>query len=63
VDCEHPNDGVVRVVGPPVRLSDTPGAVRTPAPLLGQHTDQILQERLGVGVDEISRLRAVGAIG
>jgi len=63
VDCEHPVAGAVSVVGPPVRLSDTPGAIRTPAPLLGQHTDQILRERLDVSVDEISRLRAVGAIG
>ena len=63
VECEHPVAGSVRVVAPPVRLSETPGAIRTPAPLLGQHTDQILRERLGFRVDEISRLRAVGAIG
>ena len=35
------------LVGPPVRLSETPGGIRTPAPLLGEHTDEVLRERLG----------------
>ena len=63
VECEHPIAGKVRIVGPPVRLSETPGAIREPAPLLGQHTDQVLRERLGLGDDEIARLRRAGAIG
>jgi crotonobetainyl-CoA:carnitine CoA-transferase CaiB-like acyl-CoA transferase len=63
VECEHPVAGTVRMVGAPVRLSETPGAVRTPAPLLGQHTDEVLRERLGLGDDEIERLRRAGAIG
>ena len=40
VEHEHPVAGKVRMVGVPVRLSETPGAIRTPAPLLGQHTDE-----------------------
>jgi len=63
VECEHPVAGVAKVVGPPVKLSETPGAVRTPAPLLGQHTDQVLRERLGLSHEEIARLRHAGAIG
>ena len=63
VECEHPIAGKVRIVGPPVRLSGTPGASREPAPLLGQHTDQVLRERLGLGDDGIARLRRAGAIG
>ena len=63
VECEHPIAGKVRIVGPPVRLSETPGAIREPAPLLGQHTDQVLRERLGLGDDGIARLRRAGAIG
>ena len=51
------------MVAPPVRLSETPGGVRTPAPLLGQHTDDVLRERLGLGEAEITRLRAIGALG
>jgi hypothetical protein len=37
--------------------------VRAPAPLLGEHTDLVLRERLGLGDDDIARLRRAGAIG
>jgi crotonobetainyl-CoA:carnitine CoA-transferase CaiB-like acyl-CoA transferase len=50
------------MTAPPVRMSDTPGSVRTPAPLLGEHTEQVLRERLGINDDEIARLRANGVI-
>jgi crotonobetainyl-CoA:carnitine CoA-transferase CaiB-like acyl-CoA transferase len=63
VACEHPVAGAVRVVGPPVRLSATPGSVRTPAPLLGQHTDEVLRDRLGLSDRAIERLRREGVIG
>jgi formyl-CoA transferase/CoA:oxalate CoA-transferase len=63
VECEHPTAGKVRVVGPPARLSETPAGVRRPAPLLGEHTDEVLGERLGLDDAEIERLRNVGAIG
>jgi crotonobetainyl-CoA:carnitine CoA-transferase CaiB-like acyl-CoA transferase len=63
VECEHPVAGKVRMVGAPVKLSDTPGTVREPAPLLGQHTDAVLRERLGLDAAEIARLRAAGAVG
>jgi crotonobetainyl-CoA:carnitine CoA-transferase CaiB-like acyl-CoA transferase len=41
---EHPKAGTVKVVGPAVRLSETPPAVERPAPLVGQHTAEILAE-------------------
>ncbi len=63
VESEHPTAGKVRMVGPVVRLSETPGAVRRPAPLLGQHTAEVLRERLGLDDAEINRLRDAGAIG
>jgi crotonobetainyl-CoA:carnitine CoA-transferase CaiB-like acyl-CoA transferase len=63
VESEHPVAGKVRMVGVPVRLSETPGAVRTPAPLLGEHTDEVLRERLGLDPDAIAQLRRAGAIG
>ena len=63
VTCDHPVAGPVRVVGPPVRLSDTPGAVRAPAPMLGQHTDEVLRQRLGLDDDALDRLRRTGVIG
>lgn len=41
---EHPTVGPIRVMGTPIKLSATPGAVRTPPPTLGQHTEAILAE-------------------
>jgi crotonobetainyl-CoA:carnitine CoA-transferase CaiB-like acyl-CoA transferase len=50
------------VVGVPIKLSDTPGSVRTAPPMLGQHTDSILRE-LQIGDEEIEHLRDQGVIG
>jgi formyl-CoA transferase len=44
VEVEHPVEGTIKALGIPVKLSDTPGAVRRPAPLLGEHTEEILRE-------------------
>jgi crotonobetainyl-CoA:carnitine CoA-transferase CaiB-like acyl-CoA transferase len=44
VEVEHPVEGTIRALGIPVKLSDTPGAIRRPAPLLGEHTDEVLRE-------------------
>jgi crotonobetainyl-CoA:carnitine CoA-transferase CaiB-like acyl-CoA transferase len=63
VEIEHPVAGKVKVVGPPARLSETPGSVRTAAPLLGEHTEQVLRERLGLDERRIGALRAAGVIG
>ncbi|MGP3999410.1 CaiB/BaiF CoA transferase family protein [Streptomyces sp. 8N706] len=41
---EHPTEGAIRSVGIPVRFSATPGSVRRPAPLPGEHTDEVFQE-------------------
>ena len=63
VDVEHPRAGKIRVVGVPVRLSATPGSVRTPSPALGEHTAEVLSELLGLDTAEIDALRAAGALG
>jgi len=54
---EHATLGAVRVLGVPVKLSDTPGTVRTAPPTLGQHTDQILRTDLCLTDAEIAHLR------
>lgn len=61
VELEHPVAGKVKNIGVPVKLSLTPGQIRYPAPLLGQHTDEVL---LWIGLDraEIARLREAGVI-
>jgi len=63
VECEHPVAGKVKLVGPAVKLSETPGSVRSPAPTLGQHTDVVLREILNMDTAEIDALREAGAIG
>ncbi len=59
---EHATLGNVRALGVPIKLSDTPGAVRTAPPTLGQHTDQILRTDLGLTDGEIANLRATAAV-
>jgi crotonobetainyl-CoA:carnitine CoA-transferase CaiB-like acyl-CoA transferase len=63
VENTHPVAGTIRMTGPPVRMSETPGAVRTPAPLLGEHTEEVLKNRLGMTDDEIARLRRERVVG
>ncbi len=62
VDTEHPIAGRFKIVGVPAKLSRTPGKVRTAAPLLGQHTEEVLQGILGRTPEEIRRLREQGVI-
>jgi crotonobetainyl-CoA:carnitine CoA-transferase CaiB-like acyl-CoA transferase len=59
---EHSLAGAVRVLGVPVKLSVTPGAVRTAPPALGEHTRQILERDIGLTAGEIDELRSAGAI-
>jgi crotonobetainyl-CoA:carnitine CoA-transferase CaiB-like acyl-CoA transferase len=59
---EHPAFGPTRVVGMPIRLSETPGSVRLPAPEFGQHTEEILLDVLGYTWDDIARLRDASVI-
>ncbi len=61
VTVEHPTVGPIRVPGLPVRLSKTPGAVRTAAPDLGQHTEEVLLD-LGYSWEDMERLRTAGVI-
>ena len=59
---EHATLGAIRTLGLPIKLSDTPGAVRTAPPTLGQHTNEILTNDLGMTGAEIAALRATKAI-
>jgi crotonobetainyl-CoA:carnitine CoA-transferase CaiB-like acyl-CoA transferase len=62
VPMTHPTAGVIRVLGSPLKLSDTPATQRTPPPTLGQHTESVLQRDLGLTPDAIDELRAGGVI-
>ncbi|MCR9138950.1 MAG: CoA transferase [Alphaproteobacteria bacterium] len=59
---DHPKAGTVRVVGPAVKMDRTPPTIERPAPLVGEHTREILGG-LGYQDDEIDALAAKGAIG
>ncbi len=56
VDVQHPTHGRVRQIGIAIKLSDTPGTIRSAAPLSGEHTDAVLKD-LGMTVAEITALR------
>ncbi len=61
VEAEHPTVGKVRQFGIAIKLSDTPGTIRSAAPLPGEHTESVLKD-LGLGAGDIAALRARGVI-
>ncbi len=61
VESEHPHAGRMREPRPAARFERTPAELRAPAPLLGQHTAEVLTE-IGVAKDELAALRAAGTI-
>jgi len=62
VESEHPHAGPMREPRPAARFDETPAAIRRPAPLLGEHTDEVLAE-IGLAPDTIADLRSSGVIG
>ena len=59
---EHATIGPLKALGVPVKLSATPGAVRTPPPTLGQHTDAVLRHDLGFSDRDVEGLRTMQVI-
>ena len=58
----HPTAGSVRVVGTPIALSQTPAAPRSAPPTLGQHSDEVLRDWLGLDAAEIALLHESGVV-
>ncbi|MDR3563426.1 MAG: CoA transferase [Negativicutes bacterium] len=57
IETDHPIAGKVKMPGIPIKMSETPGSVESPAPLLGQHTAEILHEILGFTAEEVAELK------
>ncbi len=62
VEVRHPLLGAVRTLGAPFRLPDSPGGPSRPAPLLGQHNEEVFGALLGVTGSEIEALQDEGVI-
>ena len=62
VDVDVPVAGPTKVTGVPIKLSETPGAVRTPPPTLGQHTEEVLESVLGMDEAQRNALRDEGVV-
>jgi CoA:oxalate CoA-transferase len=62
VEVEHPVAGALKMPGVAIKLSDTPGEILTPAPLLGQHSSEILKEFFGYSDDEVKALLDEGVL-
>jgi len=62
VYLDHPETGRAAYDGPPFGLSKTPGKLRAPAPLLGEHTEYVCKKILGLSDEEIAELMVAGAL-
>lgn len=62
VEYDHPEAGRVRLPGNPIKFADAGRTPSSPAPRLGEHTDVVLRQLLGMSADRIAQLRSTGAI-
>jgi CoA:oxalate CoA-transferase len=62
VEIDQPIVGKMRVCASPLKLSETPGEVYAPAPMLGEHSAQVLHEVLGYSREKIAQLQSEGVI-
>ena len=61
-EIEHPFCGPMKLVNTPVKFSYSDPSIRTPPPLLGQHTDEVLREIIGMSDSDIKNLKNEGVI-
>lgn len=60
VEVDHPTAGKTMLPGVPIKMSETPGSIRQPAPLLGEHTSEILRDVFGYSTEEITNFEELG---
>ncbi len=61
-EIEHPTCGPIKLVNTPVKYSYSEPSIRTPPPLLGQHTDEILKDMVELNDNEIESLKREGVV-
>ncbi|EMX8451304.1 CoA transferase [Pseudomonas aeruginosa] len=62
VEIPHAQNPAFRMVGSPLKLSETPVEYQRPAPMLGEHTDEVLKRRLGLDDARLAQLKTEGVI-
>jgi len=62
VEIDQPIVGKMRVCASPLKLSETPGEVYAPAPMLGEHSEQVLRDVLGYSREKVAQLKEEGVI-
>jgi crotonobetainyl-CoA:carnitine CoA-transferase CaiB-like acyl-CoA transferase len=62
IEMNHPLLGDYKAVNFPIKFSETPGKVHSPAPLLGQHNESVLKDYLGYTDEEIKALYKEGVL-
>lgn len=62
-EVDHPTCGPIKLINTPVKYSYSTPGIRTPPPTLGQHTDEVLSEVMGLSEEEIVELRRGGVVG
>lgn len=58
----HPSCGPIDLIGPPVKSSSAEPGIRRPPPLLGEHTEEVLREVMGMDAGRIEELRKRGVV-
>lgn len=61
-EMEHPKAGAIKQIGPVIKFSESPCVMRSPPPMLGEHTEEVLKSLAGYSETDIERLREAGAI-
>ncbi|EAA32916.1 CoA-transferase family III [Neurospora crassa] len=62
VEVEHEECGPIKMVNSPVKYSETTPTIRSPPPTLGQHTDEVLRDHVGLSDEQIRQLREKGVV-
>lgn len=62
VEVEHPKAGKLKITGSHLKFSDTKTSIRTPAPLLGQHSEEVYKELLGLSAEQVAQYKQDGVI-